>query len=195
MVRRLSFGSGVRPTPEGKKKKKKKQKRKSQSPAVQTVRKAIGETLKLNMDELIQNQFFRDEERNFLVDEFRHRVTPLLNVLQADEELDTSMFTKEGLFKLAVSVAKKRSYYSPSSTPKNAKRVKRVSEMKKKVIAAAKAATAAILMRQEKLLPTTKALSMLQLLLQLQQPFPLLMSRVRSRVMMRTGGGCVSSSR
>ena len=88
------------------------------------MRKTIGEALRLNMDELLQSQFFRDEDRMFKVDEFRHRVNPLLDQITQDDEVDTSMFDEDELFKLAVDVAKKRSYYEPSTTPKSSKKKK-----------------------------------------------------------------------
>ena len=122
--------------------KKKKQRRSADRPR-SLVRKTIGEVLRLNMDSLIQSQFFRDADRNFKRDEFSHRVTPLLNVIEQDEEIDTSMYDKEALLNLAVSVAKKRSYYSPAQ--KNAAvQNKRVSAVKALAMAAAVAATSAV---------------------------------------------------
>ena len=69
-------------------------KRKSASPKISLVRKTIGEAIKLNMDNLLLQQYFRDEDRNFRIEEFRHHVDPLLIHIMNDEVIDTSMFTK-----------------------------------------------------------------------------------------------------
>ena len=82
------------------------------------VRKTIGEALRLNMDNLLLTQYFRDEHRMFKKDLFRHHVNPLLDVIDLDESVDTSMYTTDELFALAVDVAKKRSYYSPTTKKK-----------------------------------------------------------------------------
>jgi len=76
------------------------------------------------MDNLLQTQFFRDEHRMFNRELFRNHVNPLLDVIDQDESINTTMYTPDQLFDLAVSVAKKRSYYSPAA-PKQKKSEKK----------------------------------------------------------------------
>ena len=82
------------------------------------MRKTIGETLRLNMDHLLLSQHFRDEDRLFKKELFRQHVNPLLDQIDQDDTVDTSMYTPDQLFALAVSVAKKRSHYSPRTKKK-----------------------------------------------------------------------------
>ena len=136
--RRLSF------TNESGNKNKSGKKRKSACKSRSLVRKTIGEAMRLNMDELLQNQFFRDEHRRFKLEEFRHHVNPLLDQIDLGEDVDTSMYTPEQLFRLAVDVAKKRSYYSPSTSKKKNGRKKRMGTVKTLAIRAATAAATAV---------------------------------------------------
>ena len=136
--RRLSF------TNESGNKNKSGKKRKSACKSRSLVRKTIGEAMRLNMDELLQNQFFRDEHRRFKLEEFRHHVNPLLDQIDLGEDVDTSMYTPEQLFRLAVDVAKKRSYYSPSTSKKKKGRKKRMGTVKTLAIRAATAAATAV---------------------------------------------------
>ena len=70
------------------------------------------------MDELLLGQHFRDEHRFFKVDEFRQRVKPLIEAIENDDEIDTSMFTVQQLYALAISVGKKRDQYVPKKKQK-----------------------------------------------------------------------------
>ena len=42
------------------------------------------------MDSLLTSQFFRDEDRNFKVEEFRFRAKPLIAQIDFDESIDIS---------------------------------------------------------------------------------------------------------
>ena len=70
------------------------------------------------MNELLVGQHFRDENRFFKVTEFRQRVKPLIETILNDDEIDTSMFTVQQLYALAISVGKKRDQYVPKKKPR-----------------------------------------------------------------------------
>ena len=138
MRRRLSFTSAGGSA--------KKKQRKTPTPAQQLVRKTLGDAIKLNMDHLLQSQFFKDKDRYFKVDSFAHRVQPLLEVLVDDDEVDTSMYAPSELFDMAVDIAKKRTFYKPKATKLRLSQTKkrRLRKAKQKKAAAVAAAAAAV---------------------------------------------------
>ena len=115
----------------------------------QLVRQTLGAAIKIDLDEMLLAQHFRDENRFFKLDEFRHHAMPIVEALQADESINTSMYTKNELFKLAVNIAKKRDFYVPqkkkklSPTKKRKLRAQKLQKKAKQVRAAAAAAAAA----------------------------------------------------
>ena len=122
-----------------------KKRRTTPTPPRQLVRQTLGDAIKLNMDELLLGQHFRDEHRFFKVDEFRQRVKPLIEAIENDDEVDTSMFTKQQLYALAINVGKKRDQYVPKKKQKLSSTKKRRLRKQKKLkkAAAARAAAAA----------------------------------------------------
>ena len=112
------------------------------------MRRTLGDAIKLNLDDLLISQHFRDKDRKFRVEDFAFRVQPLVDSLMADEELDTSMYSKDELMEMAVDIAKHRDSYKPkkklSSTAKKRKRIAKHKKNKaiRKTAAAAAAAAA-----------------------------------------------------
>ena len=82
------------------------------------MRHTLGVALKMELDDLFLGQHFRDKDRNFKVDEFRHHAMSIVNALHADEAVYTAMYTKPQLFRLAIDIAKKRDFYVPKKNPK-----------------------------------------------------------------------------
>ena len=94
------------------------------------------------MDGLLLSQFFRDERRFFKLDEFEEHVVPIMEMLEDDEEIDTSFISREQLFRIAVDVAKKRERYTPRKNKLNLtkkRRLRKAKEKKRKLAASAAA--------------------------------------------------------
>ena len=140
--KRLSFGGGGggKKSPYGGIGKKKK--RTPATPQLRLLRKALGDAIKANMDGLLLSQFFRDERRFFKLDEFEEHVVPIMEMLEDDEEIDTSFISREQLFRIAVDVAKKRERYTPRKNKLNLtkkRRLRKAKEKKRKLAASAAA--------------------------------------------------------
>ena len=120
----------------------KKKKRNTPTPAKQLVRKTLGDAIKLNCDDLLLSQHFRDKERKFKREEYKFHIKPLVDSLIADSELDTSMYSRLELFDIAVDIGKKRDAYQPKNklSPTKKRRLRQKS-LKKKAAAAAAAAS------------------------------------------------------
>lgn len=141
MRRRLSYTSAGTP-----------EKRNTPTKDRQLVRATLGVALKMELDHLMLGQHFRDKERYFKVDEFRHHAMPIVNALHDDEAVDTSMYTKSQLFRLAVDIAKKRDFYVPKKKPKlnpTKKRKLRAAKAKRQALAAARAAACVAAAKQK----------------------------------------------
>jgi hypothetical protein len=135
-ARKLSFTSAGKASS--------KKKRNTPTTAKQLVRKTLGDAIKLNMDELLVTQYFRDANRFFRVEEFSFRVQPLIDVLIADDEVDTSMYSPSDLLRLAVNIGKKRDKYEPKKQLNATKKRKlRIAKSKKRAAKAAASAAAA----------------------------------------------------
>ena len=130
--KRLSFGGGGggKKSPYGGIGKKKK--RTPATPQLRLLRKALGDAIKANMDGLLLSQFFRDERRFFKLDEFEEHVVPIMEMLEDDEEIDTSFISREQLFRIAVDVAKKRERYTPRKNKLNLTKKRRLWKAKEK---------------------------------------------------------------
>ena len=137
MRRRLSYSSAGSTST-------KKKKRNTPTPAKQLVRKTLGDAIKLNCDDLLLSQHFRDKERKFKREEYKFHIKPLVDSLIADSELDTSMYSRLELFDIAVDIGKKRDAYQPKNklSPTKKRRL-RQKDLKKKAAAASAAAAAA----------------------------------------------------
>ena len=131
MRRRLSYSSAGSTST-------KKKKRNTPTPAKQLVRKTLGDAIKLNCDDLLLSQHFRDKERKFKREEYKFHIKPLVDSLIADSELDTSMYSRLELFDIAVDIGKKRDAYQPKNklSPTKKRRL-RQKALKKKAAAAA----------------------------------------------------------
>ena len=84
----------------------------------------------MELDEMLLAQHFRGSNRYFKIDEFHHHAFPIVEALHNDDSIDTGMYTKAQLFKLAVDIEKKRYFY----VPKKKQTVETVAEKKKKVV-------------------------------------------------------------
>ena len=100
---------------------------------VAMVRKILGRAIKLNMDELLQSQHFRDADRVFKLDVFEDKVTPIIDMVSGDNDVDTSMLSRHQMFRLAVDIAKKRERYTPRKAlnPTKKRRLRAAKEKKK----------------------------------------------------------------
>ena len=81
-------------------------------------RYTLGVCIKDKLDDKLLGQHFRDKNRYFKVDEFKFAVMPIIETLMDDEELETSMYTKKEMFRLAVDIGKKRDFYRPKKKVK-----------------------------------------------------------------------------
>ena len=93
----------------------------------------LGHAIKLNMDELLQSQHFRDADRVFKLDVFEDKVTPIIDMVSGDNDVDTSMLSRHQMFRLAVDIAKKRERYTPRKAlnPTKKRRLRAAKEKKK----------------------------------------------------------------
>ena len=96
------------------------------------VRRALGDTIKQKLDDKLLSQHFRDANRFFKIEEYRHYAYPICVGLHNDPCLNTSMYSKKQLFKLAVNIAKKRDFYVPKVKPKLNQTKKRKNRAKKR---------------------------------------------------------------
>ena len=136
MRRRLSYTSAGKDsdvTPE---------KRSTPTKDRQLVRQTLGTALKMEIDDLMLGQHFRDSNRYFKVDEFRHHAFPIVEALHDDAQINTAMYTKTQLFKLAINIAKKREFYIPKKKVKLSPTKKRKLRAEKAKAKKARAAAA-----------------------------------------------------
>ena len=85
----------------------------------QTVRQVLGALIKSQFDAKILDGGFLTN-RKFNLDEYEDAVRPIIDSLHAGDEVDTSGLTKHEMFRMAVSIAKKRERYTP--VPKDQKK-------------------------------------------------------------------------
>ena len=109
-----------------------KKKRTPATPQKAFVRKALGDAIKDNMDALLLDQHFRDSQRYFKLDEFEDRVNPIIDMVISDDEIDSSMLTRDELFRMAVDIAKKRERYVPRKSKLNLTKKRRLRMQKVK---------------------------------------------------------------
>ena len=83
-------------------------------PAVQNLRKTLGDAIKDVYDDKILAGEYRDSQRRFKIDEFEDDVRPIIDELFKGDEVDTCGYTKHKIFRLAVDIVKKRDRYTPT---------------------------------------------------------------------------------
>ena len=79
----------------------------------QTLRKTMGTVIKMNMDARLLRGEFRDKRRRFDTNKFEDEVRPILDYIIKTDEVDTEGISRLEIFKIAVSIAKKRQDYTP----------------------------------------------------------------------------------
>ena len=78
----------------------------------------MGKVIKLNMDTRILAGEFQDGSE-FLVDEFEDAVRPIVTYFHTGTEVDTKDMTLRDVYKVAVSIVKKRKDYTPVQQKKS----------------------------------------------------------------------------
>ena len=98
------------------------------------LRKTLGQAIKMKFDKQIRAKEFRDSDGVFNAQKYVDAVSPIINRVIKMEEVDTTGVPKAEIFKLALSVAKKRESYTPVKK-KSSKEAKSKNQKRKQSLA------------------------------------------------------------